>query len=140
MTITHGELIKRAERWLRNTMRCGVVLTEEYSTGMEIPDAIGWKSHESYLVECKIDRTDFLRDRNKFVRRSPDHGMGDRRYYMTPPELVQPDEIPDTWGLLWVYPKRVKVVRDSYGASRHRTALNERPLMYKVLRQVLEQV
>lgn len=35
--MTHVELVERAERWLRNTRKCSVVLTE-LCTGMEVPD------------------------------------------------------------------------------------------------------
>jgi hypothetical protein len=106
----------------------------------EIPDAIGWRSYESYLVECKTSRADFLADLKKPHRVNPDWGMGDRRYYMTPPDLVQPDELPEHWGLLWAYPKIVRVKRDSWGTRRDRTARNERPLLFKVLRDMQREV
>ena len=138
--MTHIELVRRARRWLRNTKRCGVVLTEEYSTAREIPDAIGWRSYESYLVECKVSRADFLSDLKKPHRIHSDWGMGDRRYYMTPPELVQPDEVPEHWGLLWAYPRFIRVKRDSSGLSRSRTAMNERPLLFKVLRDLTSRI
>ena len=139
--MTHAELVQRAARWLRNTKRCGVVFTEKecYSTAREFPDAIGWRNFESYLVECKTSRSDFLADLKKLHRESPNIGMGDRRYYMTPPELVQPDEVPKHWGLLWVYPRIVRVKRGSWGLSRDRTALNERPLLVKALRDLQKQ-
>jgi hypothetical protein len=132
--MTHAELVARAARWLRGTKRCGVVLTEAYSPAREIPDAIGWRSYESYLVECKVTRADFLSDLKKPHRKNPDWGMGDRRFYMTPPGLVQPDELPEHWGLLWVYPKIVRVKKGSWGTKRSRTAWNERPLLFKALR------
>jgi hypothetical protein len=108
----------------------------------EFPDAIGWRSYESYLVECKVSRADFLADLKKPHRVNPDWGMGDRRYYMTPPELVQPDEVPDLWGLLWVYPKIVRVKRSPYRlqGDRDRVARNERPLLFKVLRDMQREV
>jgi hypothetical protein len=33
----------------------------------EIPDAIGWNTHGSVVVECKTSRADFMRDRDKRV-------------------------------------------------------------------------
>ena len=39
--MTHGDLVKRAGRWLRNTLHCGVVFEEMVSIIPEIPDAIG---------------------------------------------------------------------------------------------------
>ncbi len=54
MNPTHGELVERAGRWLRNSavipgfrlvhkrkVKCGVVLTEMVSNAQETPDAIG---------------------------------------------------------------------------------------------------
>jgi len=136
--MTHTELVNRAARWLRNTKRCGVVVTEEYSMAWSIPDAMGWKSYASYLIECKVTRGDFLADRKKPHRANPDLGMGDQRYYMTPPGLVSPDELPKHWGLLEAHPHHVRIIRESSGASRYRTALNERPLLYKLLRQAVQ--
>lgn len=138
MSFTHSDLVKRAAKWLRNTMKCGVVVTEEHSMGFEIPDAIGWKSYESILVECKVSRSDFLRDRKKLHRRDPDLGMGDRRYYMAPPGLIKREELPETWGLLEVHPKIVRVIHGSYGGIRYKAAFRERPLIYRLLKKMQE--
>ena len=132
--VTHAELVARAARWLRNTVRCGVVATEEYNVGWSIPDAIGWKSHTSYLVECKVTRSDFFADAKKHHRRYPDQGMGHLRYYMTPPGLVSLDEVPEHWGLLEARPKQVRVLRHGSPFSAIRIAWNERPLLIKLLK------
>ena len=110
--MTHDELVQSAERWLRTTKGCGVVLSERRCGGShEIPDAIGWKSsYWSTLVECKTSRADFLRDMKKFFRREANYGMGQRRYYLTPTGLVKPEELPPGWGLLEVRRSRIKVV------------------------------
>jgi hypothetical protein len=108
--MTHYELVKRAERWLANTKRCYVVLTEPGTLMGEIPDAIGWTSRCSILVECKSSRGDFLRDKHKPSRRVPALGLGQFRYYMCPPALVSPNELPEKWGLLEVRPHIVKVI------------------------------
>lgn len=108
--MTHAELVERAERWLRNTKKCGVVLTERGAHGThEIPDAIGWRlGFWSILVECKTSRSDFHRDRKKLSRRNPDMGPGQIRYYMAPEGLLQPEEIPDGWGLLEIRGRTVR--------------------------------
>lgn len=97
---THAELVKRAAKWLSGTMRCGVVLCE-CASGTEQPDAIGWKraGHHSILVEVKVSRTDFLKDKKKWFRRQPEYGLGQERWYLTPPGLVKPEELPESWGL-----------------------------------------
>lgn len=100
--MTHSELIEAAARWLRGSQRCGVVLVEA-SGGHEIPDAIGWRmgGRMSVLVECKASRADFLRDGDKWHRRAG-LGVGQRRYYMAPAGLLQPEDVPAGWGLVEV--------------------------------------
>ncbi len=114
--MTHAELVARAERWLLNTIGCGVVLTEPVTLGPEIPDVIGWKDAMSWVVECKASRSDFLQDGKKVVRQHPEMGMGCRRYYMCPPQLITVEDIKERqegWGLLWVNPKQVRVKQHS---------------------------
>jgi hypothetical protein len=98
---THSLLVKRAEHWLLNTVGCGFVLMELVAALGEIPDAIGWKYSDSYLVECKATRSDFLSDGKKWFRRHPEYGMGNYRYYLCPPDLIKPKELPECWGLLY---------------------------------------
>jgi hypothetical protein len=98
--MTHAQLVEKAVRWLRH-YRCGVVLSEQACVSGEMPDAIGWKrACHSVLVECKVTRADFLADRVKPFRQQPEKGVGSERFYLTPPALVQPAELPAGWGLL----------------------------------------
>jgi hypothetical protein len=98
---SHWELCQRAVKWLRSTVKCSTVFTELRSASDETPDAIGWKYGRSILVECKVRRSDFFQDAKKVSRRSPHLGMGQQRYFLVPEGLVQPDEVPDGWGLLY---------------------------------------
>lgn len=109
--MTHAELVAIAARWLRNTKGCGVVLTE-HSAGREFPDAMGWKTGFSQLVECKVSRADFFADRRKPTRAHPDVRPAWHCWYLTPAHLVTQFEIPDGWGLLWWTGKRVTVIKD----------------------------
>ena len=98
--MTHRELVELAARWLRGTRRCSVVLTEAQG-GSEIPDALGWgrMGRDSILVECKATRADFLRDQDKPSRRHPDVlGIGQRRIYITAPDVIRAGECPAWWG------------------------------------------
>src|SRR5208337_3412187 len=98
--MTHAQLVEKAVRWLRRS-RCGAVLSEQACASGEMPDAIGWKrACHSVLVECKVTRADFLADRAKPFRQNPEKGVGSERFYLTPPALVQPAELPAGWGLL----------------------------------------
>ena len=111
--LTHEQLVTRAERWLLYKRRCGFVLTELKSVNIsgEIPDCIGWKYSRSHLIECKATRGDFLQDRKKRFRVLSEQGMGALRWYMTPPDLVTVNELPERWGLLYVYPTQVREIR-----------------------------
>lgn len=111
--MTHDELTMRAEKWLYRSVGCGVVFRElcaETPNG-ETPDALGFRHCDSILVECKASINDFYSDKNKRVRLKPETGMGRTRYFMCPPGVIKPSQLPERWGLLWVYPKKVlKVV------------------------------
>jgi len=98
--MTHEKLVLRAIAWLRR-YGCGVVLSEQSCSSGETPDAIGWKrACHSVVIECKISRADFLADREKPFRRKPELAMGCERYYLSPAELIKPEELPTGWGLL----------------------------------------
>lgn len=142
--LTHAELVHRAERWLLNTMKCGFVLTELATRAPETPDAIGWERGSSILVECKVSRADFMADQKKWFRTHPETGMGDRRYYMTPPNLIFEDELPANWGLLYAYPTVIRVIQKAARVEfiSKKTALQppymvyERILLCSALRRV----
>lgn len=99
--MTHQQLVRLAEHWLRSRYRCGIVLSEQSCASGETPDVIGWKGKcRSVLVECKISRADFLADRDKPFRVDPALGMGAERIYCVPQGLLAKTELPKGWGLL----------------------------------------
>ena len=101
-------------RWL--STKCSTVLYEFATPADENPDVIGWASRsDSILIECKLTRSDFLRDAAKDVRRNPRTGMGKRRYYLCPAGLIQVKDLPPKWGLLWVTRNQVTVQREARG-------------------------
>ena len=75
----------------------------------ENPDAIGWYTGRTMLVECKVSRSDFLADRKKPFRANPERGLGLYRYFMAPKGLIKVDELPARRGLLEVNGGRVSV-------------------------------
>lgn len=114
--MTHDELVTRGYKWLLGTAGCGFALTDGMkSTTHEEPDVIGWRDGVSVLVECKASRSDFLADKNKWHRQDPELGMGGHRYYLCPPGVIQPEDLPERWRLLWAYPGMVKRVVDAKG-------------------------
>lgn len=99
--MTHQQLVRLAEQWLRSRYRCGIVLSEQSCAGGETPDVIGWKGRcRSVVIECKISRADFLADREKPFRKNPELAMGCERFYLAPQGLIRADELPAKWGLL----------------------------------------
>lgn len=100
--MTHKELIAVAAEQLKR-WRCLPICTEMVTlnnTG-EIPDAIGWTSQASILIECKASRADFLADCKKIFRFDlPESGMGDFRFYFTNPGVITSEsDIPLGWGV-----------------------------------------
>ena len=136
--MTHQELALRAERWLLKTIGCGFVLSELTSCNHwgETPDAIGWRFAQSYLVECKTSRADYFAEKRKNFRLNYRRGMGNYRYYMTEPNIVKPDEIRDKWGLLYVYPKMVRIIKQPEFINRRYSCYQEIPLLCSALRRV----
>lgn len=140
--MTHAELVTLAEKWLWR-QGCGVVFAELSTLATpETPDAIGFRTTTSILVECKATRADFLADKNKPFRRDPNRGMGDWRFYLTPKGLVAPDELPEGWGLIEVG----KSVRRTHGGPKGNIWTSDQPftgnktaeqaLLYSALRRL----
>lgn len=141
--MTHADLVDQAERWLWR-QGCGIVLKEFRTLGtLEIPDAIGWRTDASILIECKVSRSDFHADARKPFRADPARGIGDWRFYLTPPGLLAPEDLPDGWGLLEAKGSRVYRV---HGGWKGNTEIWRRPnrgnreaemwLMYSALRRL----
>lgn len=108
--LTHTDLVDRAVRWLRSFHKCSHAFGELSTRLSYIPDAIGWVWEYSILVECKTSRSDFFADRKKLIHANPDAWPGEERWYLTPPGLVRPEEVPDGWYLAEVQTRGVHVV------------------------------
>lgn len=133
--LTHSDLVTRAERWLRSSKKCGVVLTEFASSSPETPDAIGWQygGRWSILIECKTSLSDFYADSKKQGRsllRSA--GLGRERYYLAPAGILTPKAVRKNrpgWGLLEVRGRRVCMALQAIPFS-HESRIKEAPLLY----------
>lgn len=146
--MTHDDLVKIAARWLRNRMGCSVVLTELAcdSRTNEIPDAIGFNSSNSYLVECKTSMSDYLADQKKIFRRIPENGMGQYRFIMCQDGVIK--DIYPGWGLLWVvnnrvYPHNFKDcnITQAMGLTRFDSRMDcERSILVSGLRRANEKI
>jgi len=121
----HSTLVAMGVRWL--SRQRSVVLYEFASSGDENPDVIGWAPEAgSVLIECKLIRSDFLKDAKKTVRRNPRAGMGHRRYYLCPSDLIQVNDLPPKWGLLWAIGGQIIVKREARGHPERNLAAEVR--------------
>lgn len=149
---THDDLVLIAYNWLLNSANCGIAFKElRTASSTEIADAIGFQSGGvSFLVECKVSRNDFFKDKEKKFRQTPAKGMGTYRYYLTPAGIVLPHDLPANWGLIWVNEKGkarkihypiIEAVNDSGNKYRshykHEKNLKaEHGLLYSALRRL----
>jgi len=139
--MTHGDLVKRAGRWLRNTLHCGVVFEEMVSIIPEIPDAIGWVGGKSIVVECKTSTSDFRAGLKKWHRsHGSEAALGMWRFYLSPPGVIPHTEVPGGWGLYEVHGRSVVFVAGTKYANAKRTPFasnisQERTMMLTALRK-----
>lgn len=107
--MTHNDLNDIAKRWLLRPESgkgpgCKVAFVEVGAVGDgERADAWGYRwgwNACSVLIESKVSRSDFLRDRHKPHRQAG--GMGDFRYFICPEGIINIEDLPERWGLLWV--------------------------------------
>jgi len=114
--VQHLELTKFAYNWLLKFVKCGFALRELKTCSLEIPDAIGWKNGYSVLVECKTSRQDFWLDSKKQHRINEAFGVGDYRFYLCPERMINAEDLPPKWGLLWLMPDdKIKMVHGPTG-------------------------
>lgn len=110
---THSDLVNKAASWVSKRFE---ITIKEKSCGWEIPDVVGISLSKSIMVECKVSRSDFHADKNKFSRNKidgHDKMLGNYRIYCCPAGLLTTDDIPDDWGLLEVFPSGFVKLRDN---------------------------
>lgn len=126
MSDTHSELVAIAGNWLAKS--CKIAVTEVQTHSTELPDCFGWQNGRIHwlnerwerkeqgfifttLIEVKVSRSDFLADFKKPHRQIQTNGMGNYRYYCCPDGLINPDELPPNWGLLYVRKGKIKSIK-----------------------------
>lgn len=132
--MTHTELVDIGHRWLKQ--RCTICFTELVTYAEEIPDVIGWKGPNSILIECKVSRRDFLSDKKKLSRHRYGNGLGRVRYYLCPENVIQVEDLPEGWGLLWVKGRRVYVQREPGNHYQQSNQWREIGFLVSTLRRV----
>jgi hypothetical protein len=145
--MTHSELVERAVYWLKNSMGCLVVLSEQ-GGGLtyEKPDAIGWHQGESILVECKISLSDLRADFSKPSRKHPDLSIGSKRYYMVPDYLKDSAQAAlreaklDEWGGWGLLICHERNIRTAWGPQGHRLSVLGKKYEEAMLLATLERI
>ena len=124
MKLTHSKLCEIAVKWLRKVKEQNCLYYTYPITGseiacyngvkwIEIPDAIGFNAYSSCVIECKMSRSDFFADQKKPFR-TDGNGMGQKRFFLCPENLIKESDLPQGWGLLYVDEKmKVKEVKNS---------------------------
>jgi len=147
MSINHKSLVDSAHKWVLKNASCGVAFKEvrAYTISGESPDVIGFGGWgRSVLVECKASLSDFYADKKKAFRKNPALGMGSYRYYCCPEGLINQNQLPEGWGLLYVNEKgKCRCVFNPYkglpvnkGFSDSKCLESEHRLMYSMLRRI----
>ncbi|WP_407579010.1 hypothetical protein [Citrobacter koseri] len=112
MSLTHSELCMLACKFLRNN-GFKVAFHDRFRAWTpcgEQADAIGFRNGASCLIEAKCSRTDLMADKKKLFRIMPEKGMGDWRFFLSEPGIVEINDLPEGWGLLHVVNGRIKKV------------------------------
>jgi hypothetical protein len=130
--LTHASLVALGVRWL--SRQSSTVFYEFAAVVKESPDIIGWSNGLSTLIECKATRADFLRDSKKTTRKNPTIAMGQRRYYLCPPEVIRLEDVPKQWGLLWAEKGHIIVKKQARG-NPDRSLIAELRFLNSMLRR-----
>lgn len=104
----HDKLVKKADQWLKRK-GCIVRIDDRMRANTlsgEQPDNVGWRDGLSLMIECKSSRGDFLADSKKRFR-IQGKGIGDWRFYICPEGVINPEDLPEGWGLLWVKGEKI---------------------------------
>jgi len=118
--ITHDLCVNLTATWLSNrktatdNLRCKVILKEMvgYASMLfnsELPDVLGvWSSTHVVNIECKVSRSDFLSDKNKYHN----HPLGNYKLFACPYGMIKPEEVPETWGLVYINMRGGKLIKE----------------------------
>jgi len=136
--MTHLELCVKAAIYLRSNgiqpfYRCQYSVCELERLG-ESPDAFGWGSSTTQLIEVKVSRSDFLSDKKKYWRKIPEYGIGRYRSYLCPEGIIKESDLPEYWGLLYINQKGkiTEVINPELQECNHNEEIN---LITSILRR-----
>lgn len=143
--MTHKELVDLSYKYVLNKMSCGVAVAELKTTEKEIVDVLGFGAwNHSVLIEVKVSRQDFLKDKYKSFRQNPSEGVGRYRFYCCPEGLIKETELPNNWGLIYENKGKLRMIYNPYCTNPQGNIFKggflynkdaERAIMYSALRR-----
>ncbi len=110
------------------------VVIELNRSNAESPDVFGFGSSETQLIEVKVSREDFLKDKNKWFRKKSQSGIGELRSYLCPFNLIKVEELPPFWGLLYIDEDK-KIVEIKTPENQISSSQQEMNLVASILRR-----
>ncbi len=105
----HYQLCLEGAKWLkkkknheRDETPWKYIAVEIVVYGCENPDIWAFNGWSTIVVEVKTSHTDFLNDKKKWFKQVGNESgdPGNFRYYLTPKGLLNPEELPEGFGLL----------------------------------------
>lgn len=100
----HKHLKKLALYWLKSVVTDVVANEVDFKNAYSVADAVGCnlKRKEVRVIEVKATKGDFLRDKKLFGEKTSYFLHAHYSYIMCPTGIIQPDELPHGYGLIWV--------------------------------------
>lgn len=141
--MSHDEIQHIAAKWLKNHKRNAVIpncttVVENLVTlngSGEVPDVMGWNYSYSVLIEVKTSKSDFNNEKKKYHRQRPELSMGQFRYYCCPCGIINEDDLPKHWGLLYINQKnKIEVVKIAEKQDSNLDA--ERSMLLSIIRRL----
>ena len=102
--VLHKELKDIAMRWMKKQVTDIVCPEVEFKNIKCIADVVGinFKRKEVRVIEIKSTRSDFIRDKKLFEEKTTYFYHSHYCYIMCPKNIINIDDIPYGYGLLWV--------------------------------------
>lgn len=102
--IIHSHLKKLALYFLKTKVTDLIAAEVEFNNAWSVADCVGLnlKRREVRVIEVKATKSDFLRDKKLFGDKTSYFYHAHYSYIMCPTDVIQADEIPHGYGLLWV--------------------------------------
>ena len=103
--LRHEELLKTAATFINNKglthFGKSTYVVCNYNDGMEPIDVFGFGGGCTQIIKVITTRMELNLDLERAYRKCPKYGIGEFRSYLCPNGLLNKEDIPKNWGLLW---------------------------------------